>query len=105
MNKLTKNINRLLENDGITMAGGKKVSYKKGYQVATEGVECRTVAETVKAVKNYNGDCGVWLYKGVYYVDKCVHILDRSEAIELGMKCNQISIFCWEDESLLYLKK
>ena len=37
-----RSINKLANNDGLTLKAGKPISYKSGWQVATEGVECRT---------------------------------------------------------------
>ena len=54
-----RSIRKLAENDGLTLRAGKKITYKTGYQVATEGVECATAREAMDAVKRYGGDCGL----------------------------------------------
>ena len=34
-----RKIKKLQNNDGLTLKGGKCITYKSGYQVATEGIE------------------------------------------------------------------
>ena len=60
-----RTIRKLANNDGLTLKRGKLTTYKTGYQVATEGVECRTAEEAIKAVRAYKGDCGVWYSEGM----------------------------------------
>jgi len=92
----------LTNNDGLTLKKGKKVKYKTGYQVATEGVECRTAREAINAVKAYAGDCGIWLSDGIYYIDKSHRVATKKEAMKVGREHNQISVLKWSDMSLLY---
>lgn len=92
----------LTNNDGLTLKNGKKVKYKTGYQVATEGVECRTAREAINAVKAYAGDCGIWLSDGIYYIDKSHRVATKKEAMKVGREHNQISVLKWSDMSLLY---
>lgn len=56
-----RTIRKLAENDGLTLKNGKIIRYKTGWQVATEGVICHTPQDAIKAVKAYDGNCGVWL--------------------------------------------
>lgn len=97
-----RSINKLTENDGLTLKHGKKIVYKTGWQVATEGVECNTARECIKAVKAYGGNCGVWLSGGIYYVDKSHRVNTKREAMEIGRACNQISVLRWRDMGLAY---
>ena len=97
-----RTINKLAENDGLTLKNGKIITYKTGWQVATEGVECRTAREAINAVKAYNGDCGVWYSEGVYYIDKSHRVNTKREAMEIGRKCNQISVLGWRTMGLAY---
>lgn len=48
-----RSILKLAENDGMTLKNGNKIVYKSGWQVATEGVECKTAREAINAVKAY----------------------------------------------------
>lgn len=97
-----RTINKLNNNDGLTLRKGQPITYKSGYQVATEGIECHTARECINAVKAYNGDCGVWLENGIYYVDKSHRANTKTEAIRIGRECQQISILKWSNMSLIY---
>lgn len=97
-----RSILKLTENDGMTLKNGKKITYKSGWQVATEGVECKTAREAINAVKAYNGNCGVWYSEGIYYIDKSKRVSTKHEAMEIGRACNQISVLKWANMSLAY---
>ena len=97
-----RSILKLKNNDGLTLKGGKCITYKTGYQVATEGIECKTAREAINAVKAYGGDCGVWLSEGIYYIDKSHRVNTKREALEVGRACNQISVLRWKDMGLVY---
>ena len=97
-----RSIRKLSENDGLTLKAGRKISYKSGWQVATEGVEATTAREAMNAVKAYGGDCGIWYAEGIYYVDKSRRVSTKKEALSIGRACNQISILCWRNMSLAY---
>lgn len=97
-----RTIRKLTNNDGLTLKAGKAITYKTGYQVATEGVECNTAEQAIKAVKAYNGNCGVWFSDGIYYIDKSHRVNTKREAITVGKACNQISVLKWSNMSLVY---
>lgn len=97
-----RTIKKLKNNDGLTLKKGKAITYKSGWQVATEGIECATPEEAIKAVKDYNGNCGIWLSDGIYYIDKSHRVNTKREAMEVGRACNQISVLKWVDMSLAY---
>ena len=97
-----RSILKLSENDGMTLKNGNKITYKSGWQVATEGVECKTAREAMNAVKAYNGNCGVWYSEGIYYIDKSKRVNTKREAMEIGRACNQISVLKWANMSLAY---
>ena len=90
-----RTIRKLTNNDGLTLKHGKIITYKSGWQVATEGVECKTAREAINAVKAYGGTCGIWYSSGIYYIDK-------REAMAIGRACNQISVLRWRDMGLVY---
>ena len=105
--EITKLINirsilKLQNNDGLTLKKGKAITYKSGWQVATEGVECKTAREAINAVKAYNGNCGVWFADGIYYIDKSHRVNTKKEAMEIGRACKQISVLNWKNMSLAY---
>ena len=97
-----RSILKLTENDGMTLKNGNKITYKSGWQVATEGVECKTAREAINAVKAYNGNCGVWYSEGIYYVDKSKRVSTKREAMEIGRARNKISVLKWANMSLAY---
>lgn len=97
-----RTINKLQNNDGITLKNGQIVTYKTGWQVATEGIEATTAREVINAVKAFGGNCGVWLADGIYYVDRSKRVNTKREALAIGRACNQISIFGWARKNLAY---
>lgn len=97
-----RSILKLKENDGLTLKNGKAITYKSGWQVATEGVECTTAREAINAVKAYKGNCGVWFSEGIYYIDKSKRVNTKREAMKIGKACNQISVLRWRDMGLAY---
>lgn len=97
-----RSINKLQNNDGLTLKGGKVVNYKTGWQVATTGVECTTPRAAINMVKAYGGNCGVWLANGIYYIDKSKRVNTKKEALQIGREHNQISIFGWKNKNLAY---
>ena len=97
-----RTMRKLINNDGLTLKDGKIITYKTGWQVATEGVECHTPEEAMQAVKNYGGSCGIWLSDGIYYIDKSKRVNTKHEALKIGRECNQISILNWRTMGLAY---
>ena len=97
-----RTILKLKENDGLTLKKGKMITYKTGYQVATEGIETTSPREAINAVKAYSGDCGVWFSKGIYYIEKSRRVSTKREALEIGRAHNQISVLCWKTMGLAY---
>ncbi len=79
-----RTLKKLNNNDGLTLKGGKIIAYKSGWQVATEGVELTTMAEAMKAIKAYNGNCGIWFSEGVWYIDRSRRVNTKREALEIG---------------------
>ena len=65
-----RSIKKLNENEGLTLKHGKPITYKTGYQVATEGIATTDAREAINTVKEYEGNCGVWFSEGIYYVDR-----------------------------------
>ncbi len=97
-----RSILKLKNNDGLTLKNGKPITYKTGWQVATEGVETRSAREAINAVKAYGGNCGVWFADGIYYIDKSHRVNTKREAMEIGRACNQISVLNWRTMGLAY---
>lgn len=97
-----RTLRKLQNNDGLTLKNGKIITYKTGYQVATEGIETTNQQEAMKAIKAYKGNCGVWYADGIYYIDKSHRVSTKKNALELGKACNQISILKWANMGLIY---
>lgn len=97
-----RSILKLKDNDGLTLKKGQRVTFKTGYQVATEGIETRDPREAINAVKAYGGNCGIWFADGVYYIDKSHRENTLKKALEVGRACKQISILRWRDMGLVY---
>lgn len=97
-----RTIRKLTNNDGLTLKKGKIITYKSGWQVATEGIETCDAREAINAVKAYSGDCGIWYSDGIYYIDKSMRVNTKRKAMEIGRACNQISILNWRTMGLAY---
>lgn len=97
-----RSILKLKDNDGLTLKKGKAITYKTGYQVATEGIETTSAREAINAVKAYNGNCGIWFSNGIYYIDKSHRVNTKKEALAVGQAHNQISVLCWKNMGLVY---
>lgn len=97
-----RTLKKLGNNDGLTLKNGKPIVYKSGWQVATEGFETTNIREAMNLIKAYGGNCGVWLENGIYYIDKSHRVNTKKEAMEIGRRCNQISILRWNAMKLFY---
>lgn len=92
----------LKNNDGLTLKNGKVITYKSGWQVATEGLQTTSPKIAMLMIKKYKGNCGVWFSEGIYYIDKSHRVNTKREAIQIGRECNQISVLNWKTMGLAY---
>lgn len=92
----------LKNNDGLTLKNGEIITYKSGWQVATEGMQTTSPKVAMVMIKLYKGNCGIWFSDGIYYIDKSHRVNTKKEAIEIGRACNQISVLNWKNMSLAY---
>lgn len=97
-----RSILKLRDNEGLTLKYGKPTAYKTGWQVATDGIATTSAREAINAVKAYGGNCGVWFFDSVYYIDHSKRVNTKREALEIGRANNQISILRWKDMGLVY---
>ena len=97
-----RTLKKITNNGGLTLKAGKPITYKSGWQVATEGIETESMVEAMKAIKAYGGDCGIWFADGIWYIDKSKRVNTKREAMEIGRACNQISVLRWRDMGLAY---
>ena len=97
-----RTIRKIQENGGLTLKNGKVITYKSGWQVADHGIEATTAEEAIKAVRAMNGNCGIWLENGIYYIDHSFRVNTKREAIAIGLVGDQISVLCWRTMGLAY---
>jgi hypothetical protein len=97
-----RTLKKLNNNDGLTLKNGNLITYKTGWQVATEGKETRDINEAMLMIREYEGNCGVWYSDGVYYIDKSQRVNTKKEAMMIGRQCQQISVLCWRTMGLAY---
>ena len=97
-----RTIRKLTNNEGLTLKAGKVSTYKSGWQVADHGIEAKSAEEAIKAVREMQGNCGVWYSDGVYYIDHSYRVNTKREAMQIGRQHNQISILCWRTMGLAY---
>ncbi len=97
-----RTLKKLKDNDGLTLKNGKIITYKSGWQVATEGKETTDIREAMKMIKDYDGSCGIWFSGGIWYIDKSKRVDTKREAMRIGRECNQISVLKWSNMSLSY---
>lgn len=92
----------LSNNDGLTLKRFESITYKSGWQVATEGKETKSAKKALQYIHEYEGNCGVWYSEGVYYIDKSHRVATKREALTVGRECNQISVLGWRTMRLAY---
>ena len=97
-----RTIKKLTNNDGLTLKQGKKITYKTGWQVATEGIETTDPREAINAVKAYGGNCGIWFADGIWFIDRSIRVNTKAEALKIGRDHNQISVLNWRTMGLAY---
>ena len=97
-----RSIRKLTNGDGLTLKNGKVINYKSGWQGADNGSETTDAREAINAVRSMSGKGGVWFENGVYYIDHSFRVDTKREALEIGRRFNQISVFGWRTKKLAY---
>ena len=97
-----RTLRKIENNGGLTLKNGKPITYKSGWQVATEGVQTTDINKVRALIKKYGGNCGLWLENGIWYIDLSHRVNTKREALEIGRRNNQISILKWSNMSLAY---
>lgn len=92
----------LRDNDGMTLKNGEKINYSTGFQVADHGFELKDVEEAYNAIKDMDGNCGVWYSDGIYYIDHSFRVKSLKRALAIGRAYKQISIFGWKKKNLIF---
>lgn len=98
-------IKKIISDGGATLRrDGVAVKYNSGYQVSKKDMFIIDITETGKLAEAVNtvlsmlsrGEfCGIWINDGKAYIDISIRISDKNEAINMGKKLNQISIYEW----------
>lgn len=97
-----RTIRKLGDDDGLTLKHGRIITYKSGWQVADYGYELRTAEEAIACVRKLGGNCGIWYAGGIYYIDHSFRISTKKEALSIGRRYSQISIYGWKTKKLAY---
>lgn len=92
----------LRDNGGMTLKNGEKINYSTGFQVADHGFELKDAEEAYKAIKDMDGNCGVWYSDGIYYIDHSFRVKSLKRALAIGRAHKQISIFGWKKKNLIF---
>lgn len=107
MFKLKDVINR----NGATLdKEGNDVSYHYGYPVSIRDlsiIKARTL--TKKYIINMlnqikTGNLGIWIDKGLAYIDNSITLESKYDALEVGKTFNQISVWDWKKCESIYLE-
>ena len=97
-----RTIRKLRDDDGLTLKSGHIITYKSGWQVADYGYQVTTPEAAIKLVRELGGNCGIWFSSGIYYIDHSIRVNTKKEAMEIGRRCNQISVLRWKGFKLVY---
>lgn len=105
INDIMALMSSMREDDGMTLKGGKVITYDAGFQIAKNGYVCSSLEEAASYIEEMNGDCGVWYHGGDYYVDYSYYF-NFSEKIckEIAKRWKQLSVFDWKTKKCVYVK-
>lgn len=100
------NVKEIVKKGGATLTHDlEETKIKKGYFISLLGFEKKFDCEDAKNINDYVVNLqskikdkkgyfiGLWVYKKEVYVDISINILDKAEALEIGKKNKQISIY------------
>lgn len=98
-------------NNGATLTcAGIPMDYPCGYQVSIKDIETVKARDLRKKHlceilnKLDAGTClGVWIDKGLAYIDQSIRFTNKREAMRAGRKNKQISIWDWKKQEAIYL--
>ena len=112
MNK--NKIEKILKIGGATLnKQGKLAQFKNGYQVSKKDCYILDISQlnnVLQAIDNLlntikqNEYVGVWVDDGKCYIDISVRHANILQALKVGARLKQISIFDWSSKECIYLK-
>ena len=111
--KTKKELCVLLENiraneSGSTLKKYMPVHYSSGYQFSTtrnsETNMAETVTDAVKMIETLKGNCGVWFYDGLFYVESSDYTESYEIAVRTAYIFDQISIYDWKNDAYIDVK-
>ena len=102
-------LKNIIANNGATIGKKDEISFTSGYQVSKKDLsviptyklrkkDLLAILETLKT-REY---LGVWIDNNKAYIDISEHRLSLDQALSLGKKRNQISIFDWSTKDCIY---
>lgn len=101
----------VVKRGGATLdMAGEDIAYNFGYQVSIRDlrvVKARNLRkkDIMAMLKNIsNGNLGIWIDKGLAYIDNSITLEHLDDAIQVGKAFNQISIWDWKRNEAVYLK-
>lgn len=104
----------VLEFSGATLtSAGSFAVLKRGYMVSLQGSETRTTLKDfnksilkryIKLATKREAFIGLWLDKGVLYVDISVNIMKRETALSMAKNNNQLAIYDVINNVSIYTK-
>lgn len=97
-------LHTMCEEGGATLRKGEPVAYPTGYQVGLHGKRTRNIEIALDTVLKWGGNAGLWKHRGFWYIDESIHVDTLAEAMELGRKHKQLSIFDWATGECLPVK-
>ena len=99
------------ENGGATLSkAGLTMNFPSGYQVSIKDLLIVPIYKLrmrdIKSMLNDldRGDClGIWIDGGKAYVDKSQWLIRKRDAMRIGKRNKQISIWSWKEKKAVYL--
>ena len=101
----------VVKNGGMTInKEAEAIKCTTGYQVSIQDLQIIKVRDLRKkallAILDSlpAGSClGIWIEKGLAYIDNSKLITTKREAVKIGKANNQISIWSWKKNEAIYL--
>lgn len=86
---------KAINDGGITIENGEIARHTDGYQYADYGISTSDIEQAVKAVIAFDGNCGLWVDRGIIYVDHSIYQRNRELALQFAREHDQLTIYEW----------